>query len=122
VVGLYDKVLDLNIKLLSFLSQQSIKFSSDLVNQHRDAVLGTPHKVIVQVANTSRCVPVLHSVSIQDMLDKHNVSNRKEVSAGLLLLLENDSPRPAFSMAAHGSPHPGTRRETGAFAWRAIRS
>jgi hypothetical protein len=39
VVGLYDKVLDLNIKLLRFLSQQSIEFSSDLVNQHWDAYL-----------------------------------------------------------------------------------
>ncbi len=25
-------------------------------------------------------------------------------------------------MGAHGSPHPGNPRETGAFAWRAIRS
>ena len=25
-------------------------------------------------------------------------------------------------MGAHGSPHPGNRRETGAFAWRVIRS
>jgi hypothetical protein len=25
-------------------------------------------------------------------------------------------------MGAHGSPHPGNRRETGAFAWGAIRS
>jgi hypothetical protein len=56
-----------------------------------------PHKVIVQIANTARCMPKLQHVSVQDLLDKHNLSNRKKARSGLPLSHEYDSPRPELS-------------------------
>jgi hypothetical protein len=41
-----------------------------------------PHKVIVQVANTARCMPKLHKRSIPETLDKANVYNTKRGACG----------------------------------------
>src|SRR5215210_5004497 len=77
VVGLYNEVFHLNLKRLRLLSEQRFEVSSNAIDQHGYAVLRAPHKVIVQVADATGCVPKLHAVRIQDVLDKTNLSNRR---------------------------------------------
>ncbi len=94
VVGLHEEVFDLNLKLRSLLSKEAIEVGSDLLNQYGYTVFWAPHKVIVQVANASGCMPKHNAVSIGLTLVQHNLSNMKEVLRDFLCRLKTTVPVP----------------------------
>lgn len=92
VIRLYRKMLDLHIKLGCLLSDKSIKVFGNPINQHGEAILRAPYKVIVQVANTARCMPKLHIRSIPEMLSKNNVYNAEGGAPDFLCRLKTTVP------------------------------
>ena len=92
VVRVDDKVLDLNAKLYSLLSEQDFKVGSNLVGKHGKSVLRAPDKVIVQVTNPARCMPIIQAMTIRERLDKDNLSNAEGGARGFLRQLKQTVP------------------------------
>jgi hypothetical protein len=93
VVGLDREVLDLYLKLRSLVSKQLLEVCSYIASQYRKTIFRTPNEMIVEVANTSRCSPILHTGNILDCYTESNyLTARKGVARGFLCRLKTTVP------------------------------
>ena len=93
VVGLDREVLDLYLKLRSLVSKQLLEVCSYIASQYRKTIFRTPNEMIVEVANTSRCSPILHTGNILDCYTESNyLTARKGVGRGFLCRLKTTVP------------------------------